>query len=253
MIFSIITVVYNNHRTIADALESVLDQDYSPLEYFIIDGESNDGTLEIINRYQDKIHKIVVESDEGIYDALNKGIRLAQGEVIGLLNSDDLYIHNTVLTKVAAIFKSHPDVDIVYGDLVYVKSDNIYKTVRYWTTKPYYNHFFEEGEIPPHPAVFVRKRVYEQVGGFRLDLKFAADYEFMLRVMQRFAFKSYYFNEILVRMRLDGVSNKNWINIAKGNWEIYKAWRLNNLTPPLRFWVFRFVKKIMQFFKKPAI
>lgn len=253
MLFSIITVVYNNHRTIADALESVLNQDYRPLEYFIIDGESTDGTLEIINRYQDRLQRIIVESDEGIYDALNKGIRLANGEIIGLLNSDDLYIHNEVLTKVAAIFKSHPDLDIVYGDLVYVKADNIYKTVRYWTSKPYYKSFFEEGEIPPHPAVFVRKRVYNQIGGFRLDLKFAADYEFILRAMKRYGFKSFYFKETLVRMRLDGVSNKNWLNRARGNWEVYKAWRINFHAPPFRFWIFRFSKKMLQYFKKPII
>jgi glycosyltransferase len=253
VLFSIITVVYNNHQTISDALESVLNQNYSPLEYFIIDGESTDGTLDIIKRYQDKIKKIVVEPDEGIYDALNKGLRLAQGEIIGLLNSDDLYIDNNVLIKVAAIFKNYPEIDIVYGDLVYVKAKDIYKTVRYWTSKPYYETFFEDGEIPPHPSVFVRKRVYEQIGGFNTDLKFASDYEFILRALKRYRFKSYYYNEILVRMRLEGVSNKSWINRIKGNLEIYRAWKLNSFSPPARFWFLRFFKKILQYLNKPAI
>ncbi|MEZ4901448.1 MAG: glycosyltransferase family 2 protein [Spirosomataceae bacterium] len=244
MLFSIITVVYNNHRTIADALESVLGQDYRPLEYFIIDGESTDGTLEVIRRYEDKLRKIVVEPDEGIYDALNKGIRLAQGEVIGLLNSDDLYISPQVLTNVAAIFQAQPTIDIVYGDLVYVKAADIYSIVRYWTSKPYYARFFEEGEIPPHPAVFIRKRVYDQIGGFDLHLKFAADYEFLLRAMKRHGFKSHYLPEILVRMRLDGVSNNNWKNIVRGNWEIYRAWKMNGLRPPFYFWVMRFLKGV---------
>lgn len=253
MLFSIITVVYNNHRTVADALESVLGQDYRPLEYFIIDGESTDGTLEVIKRYEDRLQKIVVEPDEGIYDALNKGLQLAQGEVIGLLNSDDLYIHPHVLTKVAAIFQSQPAIDIVYGDLVYVKAADIYQIVRYWTSKPYHALFFEAGEVPPHPAVFIRKRVYDQIGGFDLHLKFAADYEFLLRAMKRYGFKSYYLSEILVRMRLDGVSNKNWRNIARGNWEIYQAWKMNGFTPPPSFWILRLFKKLLQYIKKPIV
>jgi len=253
VLFSIITVVYNNHRTIADALESVLGQDYRPLDYFIIDGDSTDGTLEVIKRYEDRLKKIVIEPDEGIYDALNKGIRLAQGDVIGLLNSDDLYIDSQVLTKVAAIFQSQPDVDIVYGDLVYVKAADIYSIVRYWTSKPYNAHFFEDGEVPPHPAVFIRKRVYDQIGGFDLHLKFAADYEFLLRAMKRYGFKSYYLPEILVRMRLEGVSNKKWMNIARGNWEIYQAWKMNGFSAPLRFWVMRFFKKGLQYIRKPLV
>lgn len=251
LLFSIITVVLNNNKTISDAIESVLSQDYKPLEYIVIDGNSNDGTLETIKYYESKINKVISEKDTGIYDALNKGLYLAKGDIIGFLNSDDLYINERVLSKVASIFQKYPDIDILYGNLIYVKPNNIFKVVRYWTSKPYYSSFFEEGEVPPHPSLFVRKKVYDVVGGFNLSLNFAADYEFMLRIMKKYQFKSYYLNETLVRMRLNGTTNKSLKNIALGNWEIYKAWKVNSLQPPFSLWFIRVIKKVFQYFKSP--
>ena len=185
---SIITVVYNNSGTIANAIESVLSQNYTNVEYIIIDGNSNDGTLEIINKYASNISKIVSEKDNGIYDAMNKGLKLATGDVIGILNSDDLYANNSILNEVMTQFNNDPDLDILYGDLVYVKNDNVDKVVRNWISNPYYKNFFENGNVPPHPSLFVKKSVYEKAGLFDLNFKLAADYEFMLRIFKKHNF-----------------------------------------------------------------
>ena len=189
MKISIITVVYNNKDTIANAIDSVLSQTFKNIEYIIVDGKSTDGTLEIINQYGSNINKIVSEKDDGIYDAMNKGLKLATGDVIGILNSDDIYANNNILNEVIIHFSNDLDLDILYGDLVYVKNDNINKIVRTWTSKAYSSNFFENGGVPPHPSLFVSSRVYQKAGYFNLKYRLAADYEFMLRIFKTFSFK----------------------------------------------------------------
>lgn len=247
MKISIITVVFNNEKTIKAALNSVLGQTYKDIEYIIIDGKSKDNTVSIIKEYENKLGYFISEKDFGIYDAMNKGIKAATGDVIGILNSDDLYQDSTVLDRVMTQFIQNPALDIVYGDLVYVKSDNVDKVVRNWKSNAYYTNFFENGNVPPHPSLFVKKKVYEEAGLFNLDFKLAADYEFMLRIFKKHTFKSKYINKIIVKMRLGGATNQSFSNIKKQNKEILKAWETNNFKAPILLMPLRVIKRLLQF------
>jgi len=250
MKISIITVVYNNEKTIETAITSVLSQSYDNIEYIIIDGGSTDGTVEKIEQYRARIQKIISEPDLGIYDAMNKGIKLADSDVIGIINSDDLYIDNDVLKNVMQCFIQDPGLDIVYSDLVYVKKDEIDKVVRKWVSQPFYDKFFEQANVPPHPTLFLRKRVYDQAGLFNTDLSLAADYEFMLRIFKKFNFKSKYLNRVIIKMRLGGASTKSFENILRQNKEVLRSWKLNGLAPPPFFMLLRLITKLKQFFFK---
>lgn len=225
MKLSIITVVFNNKETIKDAILSVFEQTYKNVEHIIIDGGSTDGTREILEKERNKYSILISESDKGIYDAMNKGVLLATGDVIGILNSDDLYSNNMVLQDVVSHFASDSELSIVYGDLVYVKSEDINSIVRKWKSKPYYNYFFENGNVPPHPTMFLRNSIYIDVGLFDLEFKLAADYELMLRIFKNHDFKSKYIQKVIVKMRLGGATNKSFSNIKNQNIEILKAWR----------------------------
>ena len=247
MKISIITVVYNNEKTIKEAIESVFSQTYSDIEYIIIDGNSIDKTVQLINEYSDQLGFFISEKDKGIYDAMNKGINAAKGDVIGILNSDDLYQDINVIETVMNQFNQYPSIDIVYGDLVYVKSDNVNKVVRNWKSNPYYNRFFENGNVPPHPSLFVKKSVYETAGLFNLDFRLAADYEFMLRIFKKHNFKSKYINKVIVKMRLGGATNQSFLNIKRQNIEILKAWKNNNLNAPFLLMPLRLIKRLFQF------
>lgn len=249
MKISIITVVYNNEKTINEAIESVLNQNYQNIEYIVIDGGSKDGTIAKIDGYKDRISYFVSERDNGLYDAMNKGISAATGDVVGILNSDDLYQDLSVIQDVMKIFIENEKIDILYGDLVYVKNDDISKVVRNWKSKPYYKNFFENANVPPHPSLFLRKRVYEQAGLFNLDYKIAADYELMLRIFKNHNFNSKYINRLIVRMRLGGASNASFSSIVKQNKEVLKAWNNNNLVPPFYLMPLRILKKVAQYFK----
>lgn len=248
MKISIITVVYNNKDTIANAIDSVLSQTFKNIEYIIVDGKSTDGTLEIINQYGSNINKIVSEKDDGIYDAMNKGLKLATGDVIGILNSDDIYANNNILNEVIIHFSNDLDLDILYGDLVYVKNDNINKIVRTWTSKAYSSNFFENGGVPPHPSLFVSSRVYQKAGYFNLKYRLAADYEFMLRIFKTFSFKIKYLPLVLVNMRLGGATNNSLKNIIKGNVEILNSWKENGYKIPILLIPKRIFKRLIQFF-----
>lgn len=247
MKISIITVVYNNDKTIKSAIESVLTQSYSNIEYVIIDGGSSDKTVNIINEYKDQIGYFISEKDKGIYDAMNKGINSATGDIIGILNSDDLYQDSTVIQTVMDHFNGDLNLDIVFGDLVYVKSDNVDKVIRYWKSRPYFRKYFEMGNVPPHPSLFVKKNVYAEAGLFNLDYKLAADYEFMLRIFKKHNFKSKYINKVIVKMRLGGATNQSFSNIKSQNKEILLAWKNNNLKVPLLLMPLRILKRLAQF------
>ena len=245
---SIITVVYNNVTTIEEAINSVFSQTYANIEYIIIDGGSNDGTLDILNINKHKVSLLISEPDKGIYDAMNKGLRLASGEVIGILNSDDLLNGITIIEDVVKEFISDNKIDAVYGDLVYVNRFDTTKIVRMWKSKTYFKNFFEYGNVPPHTSLFLKNTVYKNSGLFNTSLKLASDYEFMLRVFKNEIIYSKYIPKVLIRMRLGGSTNKNLSNIIKGNIEVLKSWRINNLKIPILLIPSRIIKRIIQFF-----
>lgn len=247
---SIITVVFNGENTIKSAIDSVLNQNYNNIEYIIIDGGSDDKTMDIIRSYGNKINKIVSEKDEGIYDAMNKGIFMSDGDIIAILNSDDAYYDNEVLSVIARSFNQDNELGCVYGDLNYVSKNDPKKIIRAWRSKKYSPNLFKRGWMPPHPSFFVKKEVYNKYGVFRKDLKIAADYELMLRFIERFKVKTAYIPKVMVSMRIGGASNKSLINIISGNLEILQSWKYNNMSIP--YWIF-FMKplsKFYQFFRK---
>lgn len=226
---SIITATYNSQQTITDTLISVARQTWPAFEHIIIDGQSTDSTLKIVEKYS-HVSCIISEPDKGIYDAMNKGIALCKGAVIGILNSDDIYAHNRVLEKVATLFKD-PEVQVVYADLQYVKANNLNKVVRYWKSGPYSSQNFFYGWMPPHPTFFVRRELYEECGVFDTSFKSAADYELMLRFLVRYDIPATYLPDMIIKMRMGGLSNASLVNRWRANREDRRAWDVNGLTP----------------------
>ena len=248
MKISIITVVWNNAKTIKDAINSVLNQSYKDVEYIVIDGASTDGTIEIVQSYGDKI-KFISEKDNGLYDAMNKGIRMATGDVVGILNSDDFYASDKILQIVADEFLKG-NIDSVYANLEYIDANDPKRVIRYWRSKKYQEGLFRSGWHPAHPTFFVKKEIYEKYGVFDLSFKIAADYELMLRFFEKCKITRSYVDEVFVKMRIGGESNRSIKNIIKANMESYKAWKANGLyINPLRFLLKPF-SKIIQFIKK---
>ena len=245
---SIITVTYNASDHLRDCLESVREQDVE-VEHILIDGASTDGTLNILDAYQDHLAHVTSEKDEGMYDALNKGIGLATGDVIGILNADDFYFSKDTLSRVSEAF-SDEHVDAVYGDLVYVDRNNTEKVVRAWRSGEYRPRKFYHGWMPPHPTFFVRHRMYQQYGLFNPELGTAADYELMLRMLLKHGIHAAYIPEVLVKMRSGGVSNQSFKNRLKANLMDRKAWTVNDLSPyPWTLWM-KPLRKIGQWVNK---
>ena len=229
MKISIVTATYNSAATVEDTLKSIASQSYPDIEHIIVDGLSKDNTLGIVANYP-HVAKSISEKDKGIYDAMNKGVREATGSIVGILNSDDLYAHEQVLEKVMQKF-SDPSVEAVYGDLQYVAADNISKVVRNWVAGKYSLRSFYFGWMPPHPAFFVRRELYEKYGHFLLELRTAADYEIMLRFLLKHQVKAVYLPELLVKMRAGGASNASLKHRLNANKEDRRAWELNGLKP----------------------
>ena len=248
MKLSIVTPVYNDPR-VSRALDSILAQKYNEdLEIIVIDGGSGRPTLEVLERYRQWIHILVSEPDRGVYDAMNKGIRLATGDVIGILNADDRYNDDQVLRDVASVMED-PKIDACYGDLVYVDAQD--RVVRYWKSGSYRPIKFYFGWMPPHPTFFVRKRVYEQYGDFDLDFPIAADYELMLRFILKHRISVGYIPRVLVRMSVGGQSNRSLSNIVKANLEVWRAWRKNGLSFGFFVPVLKPARKVVQFIFRP--
>lgn len=248
MKISIVTVSYNASKTIKDTIESVLMQEDIDVEYIIVDGGSKDGTQEIIKSFGEKISKFISEPDKGIYDGMNKGVALASGDIVGILNSDDVYADRKVLKDVLSCFSS--DIQAVYGDLVYVAEDDLNQVKRTWISKPYKEGAFKKGWMPPHPTFFVRKEVYKNYGSYSLELRSAADYEFMLRVIHKHQIKIHYLNRVLVRMRVGGASNASIKNRIKANKEDKMAWKMNGLKPGAFTTIRKPLSKVAQFLKR---
>tara|TARA_B100001142_G_C14312075_1_gene647021 strand:+ start:966 stop:1736 length:771 start_codon:yes stop_codon:yes gene_type:complete len=249
---SIITVVLNSASTIKDTIESIISQNYKNIEYIVIDGGSTDGTIEIVQAYEKHIAYFSSEIDSGIYDAMNKGIIAASGDVIGILNSDDFYPNSFVVSNVAESFHRY-SCNAVYGDLVYVKAYDVSKIVRYWQAGEYSTLKIKNGWMLPHPTFFVKKKVYERYGLYDKDLRYSADYEMILKLLYKHNISVYYIPMILVNMRMGGESNRSFLHRLKANKEDSLAWTRNRLKKPLFVRFKKPLQKLRQFFLKPEL
>ncbi|MDF4204141.1 glycosyltransferase family 2 protein [Maribacter sp. SA7] len=245
---SIVTGTYNSSKFIGDCVKSINDQTYKNIEHIIIDGNSKDNTVSIIEHMPNRVSKLISEKDDGIYDAMNKGLKLADGEILGILNSDDFYNSEEVIQNVVEAFED-PNIDCVYGDLVYVEQLNTDKVVRNWITGPYKENAFRKGWHPAHPSFFVRNSVYKKLGYFNLNFGLAADFELMLRFLEGNKIKGKYIPSPMVRMRLGGATNKSLKNILQGNKECVEAFKANDLKVSAAYPVYRLLPKLKQFLK----
>ncbi len=246
MKFSIITAVLNRADTIADCIESVRSQTLKDVEHIIIDGGSTDGTLDVIEQYADCLAKVVSEPDQGLFFAVNKGLRLATGEVVGILNADDMYASPEVLSLVAQKL-SETGAATCYGDLLYVQPGDTSRVVRYWRSGTVRRWSFRLGWMPPHPTFFVRRHVYERSGLFNTDFRIAADYELMLRFLEKHRVSTAYVPEVLVKMRTGGQSNGRWRNMPRKSAEDYLARKVNGLRPRAVTILLKNLRKLPQF------
>ncbi|MFT5572306.1 MAG: glycosyltransferase involved in cell wall biosynthesis [Cryomorphaceae bacterium] len=222
-------------------------QNYSNIEHIVIDGASTDGTLDIIRRYADQLERIVSEPDQGIYDAMNKGIKPVTGDVNGMLNADDIFQDETVLQQVAGAHKDQ-SLDAVYADLVYVKRENLQQVTRNWHSKTYQKGMCFKGWMPAHPTFYMKKRVYQNVGLYNTKLHFQSDLEFCSRAFELHEINSVYVPILWVRMRQGGATNNRLKNIIKGNWESYLALRkLGMRRDLLSYFAIKFCSKLSQF------
>ena len=250
---SIITVVRNGESTIQDALDSVLSQKYDNIEYIIVDGGSTDGTVKIIKkvvkRYPIRSIKFINETDEGIYDAMNKGIRLATGDIVGILNADDFYINNNTISTVVNTIMTE-NVDSVFADLVYVRAADLDKIVRFYKSSTFHPKKMAYGWMPPHPTFFVKKKIYDHYGLFKTDYRIAADYEIIARFLVKNKVSYSYIPQVLVKMRTGGLSTKN----LKSNWilnkEILRACNENGIKTNLFKICSKYFTKIFQLMNK---
>lgn len=252
MKITIVTASYNAAKTIAFTINSIANQKNVDVEHLVIDGDSTDNTLSVIRECNQPL-SLVSEPDKGIYDAMNKGIGLATGDIIGTLNADDFYSNEFVLQDVLALFED-PNVEACYGDLVYVKQDNTNKIVRYWKSKNYQKGLFKAGWMPPHPTFFVRKSVYDRLGRFNLNYKIAADFELLFRFIEQNKIQVKYLPKVLVKMRLGGTTNKNVSNILKQNREILVI--ISQYYPDfsvLKFVLSKIYNRYFQFTSKPEV
>ena len=247
MKISIITVCYNSAVTIYDTINSVNTQTHPNIEHIFIDGLSRDDTLNIINSNAQRNPIVISENDNGLYDAMNKGILLATGDIIGILNSDDIYENKNIISNIMNQIELCK-VDSAYGDLIYTKSDDLNYIIRYWKSGNFNKKKFLFGWMPPHPTFFVKREIYIKHGLFNLKLKSSADYEIMLRFLYKKNISTIYLNEVLVKMRIGGKSNSSLISRLKANREDRLAWKLNGLKSQGITFLFKPLRKILQYF-----
>ncbi len=247
---SIITVCYNSAHTLPDTIRSVAEQDYPEIEHIIVDGGSTDGTVDILEKAP-SVACFVSESDKGIYDAMNKGIAMATGDVVGILNADDFYLNNSVISQIAQIFNNE-DVDACYANLVYVKETDTNKIIRYWRSQPFKPGLFLKGWMPAHPTFFVRKSVYQQHGLFNLNYRIAADVEMLFRLLEVKRINTVYLPETIIKMRLGGTTNKSLKNIQKQNQEVLMILdAYYDRVSRIHFFVSKILNRCQQFLSRP--
>lgn len=242
---SIITVCFNSQHTIADTLRTVAEQSHPHTEHIIIDGASTDGTLDVVKQYP-HVARVVSAPDRGIYDAMNKGIALSTGAIVGILNADDFYPHAHVLKRVAAEFEDSTT-EATLGDICFVNSNNLHSKVRYYSAQKWSPERFARGFMPPHPAFFTLKRNYEQLGGYKLGYKIASDYELLVRFLAVHRLKYRYIPEALVHMRQGGVSNESLKSRYILNQEIVRACAENGIRTSLLRLSFKYFEKVFEY------
>ncbi len=245
---TIITATYNSAASIADAARSVLSQTYKDIDYLIVDGASTDGTLGVVKGLEDPRIRIISEKDQGIYDALNKGLASAKGDIIGLVHSDDLLAAPGILAEIVAQVEA--GADGVYGDLLYVGRENTEKVIRYWKSRPFSKKLLSQGWMPPHPTLFLKREVYEKHGVFNQDYSIAADYDLMLRIFSDPELKLNYLPKVITNMRVGGVSNRGFGNILHKSKEDFRVIRKNKIRFPVKVLALKNLSKIQQFLKK---
>lgn len=230
MKISVITACFNSQKTIAEAIESLKRQSWPFIEHLVIDGASQDASVAIASKTLGDGDVLISEPDRGIFDALNKGLQRASGDVIGFLNSDDLFAHDNVLCRVAACFND-PNVGAVYGDLQYVDADDTERVIRYWKSGTFSRRKLQRGWMPPHPSFFMRREFYEDLGGFDPAYRISGDYDSLLRYLSSEMFSVVYLPEVLVKMRVGGASNGSLKAILRKSSEDIKAMRNNGVNP----------------------
>ena len=256
MLVSIITSSYNSEKTIIDTIKSVNNQTYSNIEHIFIDGNSHDSTLEIIKKHSTRKKVVVSEKDEGIYFAMNKGLKIASGNIIAILNSDDFYANKNVVENIVSIFKAENS-DAVYADLDYIDKTNTdentnegnieYRIIRKWRSGVYKQGMLKFGWMPPHPTLFVTKKTYNNLGLFNTNFKSAADYEIMLRFIHKNSIKLDYLPKVTVKMRIGGLSNSSIKQRLFANKEDRLAWRVNKLKPFFFTLYLKPLRKVLQY------
>jgi glycosyltransferase involved in cell wall biosynthesis len=251
MKISIVTVCYNSEATIVDTLRSVGEQSYSNIEHLIIDGASRDNTLALVEQHGQHVKKVVSEKDHGIYDAMNHGLRLATGDVVGFLNSDDMFMDSDAVAQIAAAFTAS-SIEAVYGDLVFVDPLDTSKVVRCWRPGLHLVGACAHGWMPPHPTFYACREVLIKSGGFDQQYRLQADFDLMLRLFEIQAIRTAYLPSTLVRMRLGGATTGNWGNIIKGNLEAAHACRKNGFPGGLSFIASKIGRRVPQFFSRPV-
>lgn len=247
MKISIVTVVYNGAATIERCMQSVFSQDYTDVEYIIIDGSSTDGTLEIIEKYRDRVSCIQSAPDNGIYDAMNKGIAIATGDVVGILNADDVFASADVLSRVAMTFDKGSQ-QIVYGDLQYANPSG--KVVRHWKSASFYPALFKWGWMPAHPTFYAKRVLFRKYGNYEMEYGTAADYELMLRFLYKYRINASYLNQVMVKMTTGGVSNGRFSARLAASRSDYKAMKKHGLPFPWLTIILKPGRKIFQFLSK---
>jgi glycosyltransferase len=253
MKITVITPVFNGETTIKTCIESVLNQTYRSMEYIIVDGSSKDNTVAIIKEYHDERLTWVSEKDSGLYDAINKGIKMSSGDVICFLCADDMYANNTVLEKIGNVFDNNPDKDMIYSDIVYVNRNDLTKIDRYWKSCTFEAGLFKKGWLPPNTALFIKKRIFLEHGMFSLDYKFASDFELQYRFFEKLKIKSLYSPGILVKMRSGGVSNSSLRNMYRSLRECYLALKSHKVKYPLPYIINTVFYRLRQVFIPSAI
>ena len=252
MKITIVTVCFNSEKTIRDTIESVLSQDYPEIEHIIIDGLSKDNTMSIVSEYDNKLAKVISEPDQGIYDAMNKGIQLSTGDIVGILNSDDFFEYPSVISDVVNCFRSNPDASCVIGDVVFVNPVNTRNIIRFYSSKNFRRWKLRFGWMPPHTATFIKRAAYDQVGVYSLDYKISADYEFFVRMLMVHRLAYARIDKVLVRMRAGGISTSGIKNSLLLNSEIVKACKRNGVYTNLFFVLLKIPFKILELIKKPT-
>lgn len=249
---SIITVCFNSAETITGTLKSLASQSYKDIEHIIVDGGSSDRTLEIVDANRCDRTKVISESDDGLYDAMNKGIKLATGDIIGILNSDDFFESDDVVAAVIDTFLQSPECDLVFGDVVFVDQDHLSKVTRYYGAQNFRPWKLRFGWMPPHPATFVRRSAYEKVGGYRLDMRISADYEMFVRWLLKARLRWKHLNKVLVRMRSGGVSTSGVRSSITLNREIVRACRVNGIYTNLFMVLSKIPFKLLELVRRPT-